>query len=117
MADGESPIGTSVAQVAGGVAHDLNNLLGGIINYAELAADGLSSVLHRPGADQALSAVLADAQEIVRVARRAADLVHQLNLLAGVESATLSDRPMGADGVPTDGGGQMEMGRDDHGLG
>lgn len=117
MADGEPLIGASVAQVAGGVAHDLNNLLGGIINYAELVADELSSALERPGSDPALPAVLADTHEIVRVTRRAADLVQQLNRLAESEATALSDPSSGADGVRRDTGGQLEMGEDDHGLG
>ncbi len=68
----------SIGQLAGGVAHDFNNLLAGIMNYAELVAAGLSSALQRPAADPELSTVMADALEIVKVARRAAELVRQL---------------------------------------
>lgn len=66
-----------IGPLAGGVAHDLNNLLAGIMNYAELVAAGLASALQRPAADPELSTALADALEIVKVARRAAELVTQ----------------------------------------
>lgn len=117
MADGEPLIGASVAQVAGGVAHDLNNLLGSVINYAELAAAELDAAIERPGSDPALAGVLADTHEIVRTVRIAADLVQQLNVLAGNEAAALSESPVGADGVGADTDRQLEMGEDDHGLG
>lgn len=66
-----------IGPLAGGVAHDLNNLLAGIMNYAELVAAGLSSALQRLAADPELSTALTDALEIVKVARRAAELVTQ----------------------------------------
>jgi PAS domain S-box-containing protein len=58
----------AVGQLAGGVAHDFNNMLNVIIGYAEL-------VLGRLRADDANRA---DLQEIVRAAKRSAALTQQL---------------------------------------
>jgi len=52
--------------LAGGVAHDFNNILGVIIGYTELAAEAVTGT-PRKDLDQALDA-----------ARRAKDLVHQI---------------------------------------
>ncbi|MDQ1698449.1 MAG: hypothetical protein QOG34_312, partial [Frankiaceae bacterium] len=70
----------SVGQLAGGIAHDFNNLLAGIMNYATLVADG---VREKAGqlqlvADEDFRVIATDADEIIKVARRAADLTHQL---------------------------------------
>jgi two-component system, cell cycle sensor histidine kinase and response regulator CckA len=59
----------AVGQLAGGVAHDFNNILTGIAGYTELALDrveGLDDELRR------------DLQEVLRGARRASDLTRQL---------------------------------------
>ena len=58
----------SVGLLAGGVAHDLNNMLVPILGYAEMLRDDM------PPTD----ARRADAQEIVRAGTRARDLVRQL---------------------------------------
>jgi PAS domain S-box-containing protein len=58
----------SVGRLAGGVAHDFNNMLSAILGHAELALRRL---------DQA-SPVHADLQKIQRAARRSADLTRQL---------------------------------------
>lgn len=58
----------AVGQLAGGVAHDFNNILSVILNYAEFAADGL------PGDDPRSE----DLQEIVNAGQRATKLVQQL---------------------------------------
>jgi PAS domain S-box-containing protein len=58
----------SIGRLAGGVAHDFNNLITAISGYAHLLADRLAD---RPD-DQA------DATEIVRSSARAADLTAQL---------------------------------------
>ncbi len=58
----------SIGRVAGGVAHDFNNMLGVIIGRADLAMEQL-------GPDHP---VHADLQEIARSARRSADLTRQL---------------------------------------
>ncbi|MFZ4440901.1 MAG: PAS domain S-box protein, partial [Syntrophales bacterium] len=58
----------SVGRLAGGVAHDFNNMLGVIIGYAEIAMDKVDTgqPLH------------ADLQEIKNAANRSADLTRQL---------------------------------------
>ncbi len=58
----------AVGQLAGGVAHDFNNILAVILNYAEFLAEDLD-----PGDPR-----LADVQEIAKAGRKAAELVHQL---------------------------------------
>ncbi len=72
----------AVGRLAGGVAHDLNNMLVPILCYAQMIRDSV-----RPG-DQ----LHADAQEIVRAAERARDLVRQL--LAFARRQTLELRPL-----------------------
>nr|MEE4266528.1 PocR ligand-binding domain-containing protein [Candidatus Krumholzibacteria bacterium] len=58
----------SVGRLAGGVAHDFNNMLGVVIGNADLALDAVS-------ADQPLHAEL---KEIRRAAQRSTDLTRQL---------------------------------------
>jgi PAS domain S-box-containing protein len=58
----------SVGRLAGGVAHDFNNMLSVILGYSELALDQL-------GDDQPTRSAL---QEIQRAANRSADLTRQL---------------------------------------
>jgi PAS domain S-box-containing protein len=58
----------AIGRLAGGVAHDLNNLLTPVIGYAELLRD-------REGLD---AEARADVEEIVATAKRASDLTHRL---------------------------------------
>jgi PAS domain S-box-containing protein len=58
----------AVGQLAGGVAHDFNNILSVILNYARFAGEGLELDDER----------LADIQEISKAGEKAASLVHQL---------------------------------------
>ncbi len=58
----------SVGRLAGGVAHDFNNMLGVILGHAEMALD-------RAGPDQA---IYSDLQEIRRAAERSAEITRQL---------------------------------------
>lgn len=58
----------TVGRLAGGVAHDFNNMLGVILGHAELALDGLD----------ASQPLFANLQEISRAAKRSADLTRQL---------------------------------------
>lgn len=58
----------SVGRLAGGVAHDFNNMLGTILGYTELALD-------RVGPDEPLHA---DLEEIRKATQRSADLTRQL---------------------------------------
>lgn len=101
MADGDPLIETDLVGLSAGIAHDLNNLLASILNLADLAGAGLSPVLDRPDADPALAAVVGDTEEIVRLARQAADLVGRWNLLVAAEGRpNLSDGDHAADGSP-----------------
>jgi two-component system cell cycle sensor histidine kinase/response regulator CckA len=62
----------SLGQLAGGVAHDFNNMLGVIVNYAGF-------VIEEAGTPQPdLAAIVADAQQIVRAGERGTDLTHRL---------------------------------------
>ncbi len=70
----------SVGRLAGGVAHDFNNMLGIILGYTELA-------LHRVGADEPMQD---DLEEIRKAAQRSADLTHQL--LAFASKQTIAPR-------------------------
>lgn len=72
----------SIGQLAGGVAHDFNNMLSAIIGHAELAREGV-----RPGgqADE-------DLHEVLKAAHRSAHLTRQL--LAFARREVISPRPM-----------------------
>jgi signal transduction histidine kinase/CheY-like chemotaxis protein len=70
----------SVGRLAGGVAHDFNNMLGVIIGHAELA-------MEQAGPE---SPVYADLQEILAAADRSADLTRQL--LAFSRQQTISPK-------------------------
>ncbi|GGK02239.1 histidine kinase [Pilimelia anulata] len=61
----------SLGQLAGGVAHDFNNLVGVILSYGEFVIEQAST-----GGDPA--AIAADAQQVVGAAQRASELTHQL---------------------------------------
>jgi PAS domain S-box-containing protein len=67
----------SVGQLAGGVAHDFNNLIAVILNYATFVADELAD---RP-------ALRNDVEEIRRAAERAATLTRQLLIFSRREVA------------------------------
>lgn len=58
----------SVGQLAGGVAHDFNNMLSVILGYAELALRKIEPA----------NALYKNLQEIVRAGRRSADITRQL---------------------------------------
>ncbi len=69
----------SVGQIAGGVAHDFNNMLAVVINYAGLVAGELTALAREsPDDDQRWRSMKADLDEVVRAAERAARLTHQL---------------------------------------
>ncbi|NCB40590.1 MAG: PAS domain-containing sensor histidine kinase, partial [Erysipelotrichia bacterium] len=58
----------SIGRLAGGVAHDFNNMLGVILGHAELAIKSLEPT----------HSLIPALTEIIRVATRSADLTHQL---------------------------------------
>ncbi|MGB3224563.1 MAG: transporter substrate-binding domain-containing protein [Desulforhopalus sp.] len=68
----------SIGRLAGGVAHDFNNMLGVILGYSEMALEQL-------GEDQLISSAL---QEIRRAAQRSADLTRQLLAFARKQTVT-----------------------------
>ena len=62
----------SLGQLAGGVAHDFNNMLGVIVNYANFVIEEAES----PEPD--VKMIVADARQVVRAGERGTDLTHQL---------------------------------------
>jgi PAS domain S-box-containing protein len=68
----------SVGRLAGGVAHDFNNMLGIIMGHAQLA-------LFQPRVSQS---VRADLEEILKAAQRSADLTSQLLAFARKQQVT-----------------------------
>ena len=70
----------SVGRLAGGVAHDFNNMLGVILGHAEMAMDKLEST----------QPLFADLEEIRKAASRSADLTRQL--LAFARKQTISPK-------------------------
>ena len=77
----------SIGRLAGGVAHDFNNMLTPILSYAVMLRDDL------PGDDERR----VDLGEIVRSAERARDLVRQL--LAFARRQTFELRPLDLNGT------------------
>ncbi len=67
----------AVGRLAGGVAHDFNNILSVILSYGEIVFDTM------PATDPAR----ADIEEIVKAGRRAADLTRQLLMFSRQEVA------------------------------
>ena len=69
-----------LGEVAGGVAHDVNNLLAGIMGYATLVSTRLAAEMdrHGLGEDAAFVAILEDVGQITEVSERAASLTHQV---------------------------------------
>jgi PAS domain S-box-containing protein len=69
----------SVGRLAGGVAHDFNNMLGVILGYTEFAMEKVSSS----------EPLLADLEEIKQAAQRSADLTRQLLAFARKQTVAL----------------------------
>jgi nitrogen-specific signal transduction histidine kinase/CheY-like chemotaxis protein len=81
-----------LGQLAGGVAHDFNNLIAVISNYATFIAEA--------AAGDGLTEIAADAAQITRAAQRGADLTHQL--LAFARREVVRPRPLSLNEVVTD---------------
>ena len=77
----------SVGRLAGGVAHDFNNMLGVILGHVEMLLDGIdpSQPIH------------ADLQEVRRAAERSADITRQL--LAFARKQTVAPRVIDLNGT------------------
>lgn len=71
----------SIGRLAGGVAHDFNNMLGAILGYTELALNKTSP---------AEAELRADLQEILKAAHRSAEITRQL--LAFARKQTISPK-------------------------
>jgi signal transduction histidine kinase len=74
----------SVGLLAGGVAHDFNNMLGVILGHSELALDQLDSQL------DSNQPIRANLEHVCKAARRSADLTRQL--LAYARKQTIAPR-------------------------
>lgn len=71
----------SIGQLAGGVAHDFNNILAGIMTYSKLVEEELQNADVESFRD-AKKGVLADITQIIRATERAAALTRQLLLFS-----------------------------------
>jgi two-component system, cell cycle sensor histidine kinase and response regulator CckA len=80
-----------LGQLAGGVAHDFNNLIAVIANYATFIAEA--------AAESGLDEMAADAAQITKAAQRGAELTHQL--LAFARREVIRPRPLDLNGVVT----------------
>ncbi len=67
----------SLGQLAGGVAHDFNNMLAVILNYASFVGQEVAAATKDDDGGR-WAAVAADLQQITRAAQRAIALTHQL---------------------------------------
>jgi len=72
----------AIGQLAGGVAHDFNNMLGVILGHTEMAMEDVDPT----------QPLYADLQEILKAARRSADLTRQL--LTFARKQVISPRPV-----------------------
>jgi two-component system cell cycle sensor histidine kinase/response regulator CckA len=81
-----------LGQLAGGVAHDFNNLIAVIDNYATFIAEAAT--------DGGLDEIAGDAAQITKAAQRGAELTHQL--LAFARREVVRPRPLDLNRVVTD---------------
>ncbi|GIE94580.1 hybrid sensor histidine kinase/response regulator [Paractinoplanes rishiriensis] len=81
-----------LGQLAGGVAHDFNNLIAVISNYATFIAES--------AAEHGLAEIAGDAAQITKAAQRGADLTHQL--LAFAKREVVRPRPLNLNEVVTE---------------
>ena len=77
----------SVGQLAGGVAHDFNNMLGVILGHAEMAMEQVDPA----------EPLFADLQEICKAAERSADIIRQL--LAFARKQTVAPKVIDLNGT------------------
>jgi hypothetical protein len=67
----------SLGLLAGGVAHDVNNMVGAILNYASFISQAAAPFIDGPDG-KVWSQVRSDAAQVEHAAQRAAELTHQL---------------------------------------
>jgi PAS domain S-box-containing protein len=80
----------SLTRMAGGVAHDFNNMLGVILNYEQFVRDGLTAAAQAGRMDlAAYQETLTDLDRITNAAQRATDLTQQLLAFTGREVTEL----------------------------
>ena len=77
----------SLRRLAGGVAHDINNLLGVVLNYAAFIAEATSGTAAAAMDPADAGSIRGDAEQIVRAAERATALSRRLLGFAGREPA------------------------------
>ena len=71
----------SLGLLAGGVAHDVNNMVGAILNYASFISSAATPRTEGPDGE-VWSQVRSDADQVVKAAERVAELTHQLLVFA-----------------------------------
>ena len=86
----------SLGRLAGGVAHDFNNMLGGIMGYADLLLDGEPDPLRREHLESILTAARRSAdltRKLLAFARRGKDIVEAVNLNSIVHDSLTMLKP------------------------
>jgi PAS domain S-box-containing protein len=86
----------SLGQLAGGVAHEFNNLLAVITNYASFVSDAVDEEATRAGGSW--NTVRHDVEQIQLAARRATTLTHQL-LAFGHQGKAVEARDLDVNGL------------------
>lgn len=77
----------SLARLAGGVAHDVNNMLNIILNYGEFARESVAEAAGTVLTDAQAAEILDELGRILDAGKRAGRLAHQLLMLGGREVA------------------------------
>ena len=73
----------SLTRTAGGVAHDLNNLLSVVMSFGQFVREAVEHTAGAPLAQAQAQAILSDVDQIHRASQRAAHLTHQLLTFGG----------------------------------
>ncbi|MFN7914807.1 MAG: PAS domain S-box protein [Vicinamibacterales bacterium] len=86
----------SLGRLAGGVAHDFNNMLGGIMGYAELLLDDESDPQRRQDLESIMQAAVRSAEltrKLLAFGRRGKNIVEAVDLNAIVQDSVSMLRP------------------------
>ena len=78
----------SLARLSGGVAHDLNNILGIILSHDEFAKDAIVDAVGTRLTDEDARAITTDLDKIKQAGERASRLAHQMLAFGGREVVT-----------------------------